>query len=60
MHKVAGFDILVNGIWRTFRDKEAAAYDAANVLKKRWLDTAVTIQKPDGAVVTMLADGRTA
>jgi len=43
---------LVNGVWRTFRDKESAAYDAANALKRRWLDTAVTIQKPDGSVVT--------
>ena len=55
----AGFNILVNGVWRTFRDKEAAAYDAANALKKRWLETAVTIQKPDGSVVTMQAGGRT-
>ena len=60
MHKVVGFNIRVNGVWRTFRDKEAAAYDAAHLLKKRWLEAVVTIQKPDGAVVTMLADGRTA
>ena len=59
MHKGAGFDILVNGVWRTFRDKEAAAYDAALTLQKRFPDTAVTIQKSDGSV-TMLADGRTA
>jgi hypothetical protein len=59
MHKVVGFDILVNGVWRTSRDQEAAAYDAALVLKKRWPETVVTLQKPDGAVVMKQADGRT-
>ncbi len=35
MHKVAGFDILVNDVWRTFRATEDDAYDAAIVLKQR-------------------------
>lgn len=53
-----GFDIIVNGTPRTFRDTEAAAYDAAQVLKKRWPHDEVQIRRPDGTVVTMKPDGR--
>jgi hypothetical protein len=30
-----GFEVLVNGVARTFRDQREAAYDAARYLKRR-------------------------
>ena len=38
-----GFEILVNGVPRSFRDSKEAAYDAGLVLKNRWPETAVTL-----------------
>ena len=56
-----GFDILVNGIPRTFRDTEPAAYEAALLLKKRWPAEIVTIKNTvTGVAVMMCEDGRTA
>jgi hypothetical protein len=33
-HVVSGFDLRIDGIWRSFRDQQPAAYDAASRLKK--------------------------
>ena len=52
--------ININRAFRTSRDLEAAAYDAANLLKKKRSAETVTIIKPDGGVVRVLEDGRTA
>ena len=54
-----GFCILVNGVPRTYRDRQDTAHDAAAVIKKRWPGDLVTIKKPDGTTVTMMVDGRT-
>ena len=50
----------INGAFRTSRDVEAAAYDAANRLKKKNPGETVTIINPGGTVVRFLEDGRTA
>ena len=62
MHKPPdGFDILVNGVPRTFRDMEAAAHEAALLLKKRWPAEIVSIKNSvTGVTVMMREDGRTA
>ena len=62
MQKVAssGYVINLNGAFRTSRDLEAAAYDAANQLKKKHPAETVTIIKPDGTLVRILEEGRTA
>jgi hypothetical protein len=58
---VAGFDIHIGGVWRTFRDRQPAAYEAAAIIKKKSTSAPVTIiNTATGAVVTMLEDGRTA
>ena len=55
-----GFDILVNGVPRTFRDTEAAAYEAALLIKKRWPAEIVTIKNSLTRVAVMMGeDGRT-
>jgi len=51
-----GYEIVVNGVPRSFRDKEAEAYEAARLIKARWPNDLVQIRKPDGS---MLHDGRT-
>ena len=56
----SGYVININGAFRTSRGHRAAAYDAANRLKKKNPAETVTIIKPDGAVVRVLEDGRTA
>ena len=56
---VGGYEIIVNGVPRSFRDKEAAAYDAARLIKARWPNDLVQIRKPDGSTVTMLHEGCT-
>jgi hypothetical protein len=55
---IPGFEIFVNGIPRTFRDREDVAFEAALYLKsKHKLDT-VTIQETgSGRIWTMPADG---
>ena len=56
-----GFEIRIDGVWRAFRDQQAAAYDAARLLEQRNRSAAVTITSTaTGAEVTMLEDGRTA
>ena len=58
---VTGFDIRIDGVWRSFRDQQAAAYDAALIRKKKNPSAVVTITSTaSGAVITMLEDGRTA
>ena len=52
--------ININGAFRASRDLEPAAYEAANLFKKKYPAEAVTIIKPDGTVVRILEDGRTA
>ena len=54
-----GYEISVIGVPRSFRDKEAVAYDAARLTKARWPNDLVQIRKPDGSTFTMLHDGRT-
>jgi hypothetical protein len=57
---VPGFDIRIDGVWRTFRDQQPTAYEAASLLKKKHLSAVVTITNTaTGAVATMLDDGRT-
>lgn len=59
-HLIFGFNIFLNGVQRTFRDTQPAAYEAALLLKKKYLAAAVTITNTaTGAVVTMQEDGRT-
>ena len=57
----SGFDIRIGGVWRSFRDQQPEAYDAALLLKRKNKSAAVTITSTaTGAVITMLEDGRTA
>jgi len=54
-----GFEILVNGVERTFRDVEVVVYDAAMMLKKRRpLDDVSIKDVATGAVVKVRTDGR--
>jgi hypothetical protein len=57
---VSGFDIHIDGVWRTFRDRQATAYDAAKLLKQknRWAVVTI-INTATGKSVVMLEDGRT-
>ena len=55
----AGYDILVNGLERTFRDTQAAALNAAGVLKRRHTEDIVEIRDcSNGDRMLMLVDGR--
>ena len=55
-----GYDILVNGIPRTFRDAKEIAYDAARVIKRRNKgDIVEIVDRSTGAKLIMLQDGRT-
>lgn len=55
-----GFDILINGVQRTFRDVEAVAYEAARYAKqKNRLDVVELRSRATGVKVLMLEDGRT-
>jgi hypothetical protein len=54
-----GYDILHNGVWRTFRDTKAAAYAAARLGKSRARDELIEIvDRSTGAKSIMLEDGR--
>lgn len=56
----SGFEILVNHVPRSFRDREDTAYAAALFLKARWPHDQVTIvDLACGKVVVVRADGRT-
>ena len=58
---LSDFDIRIDGVKRTSRDQQSAAYDAALLLKRANKSAVVTITSTaTGAVVTMLEDGRTA
>lgn len=55
-----GFEILINGVLRTFRDVEAVAYEAARYAKQRNRGEVVELRIcATGAKVLMLEDGRT-
>jgi hypothetical protein len=55
----AGFDILINGIHRTFRDRKNIAYEAARFLKSRNRTSIVEIVDClTGQKAVMLEDGR--
>jgi hypothetical protein len=55
-----GFDILHNGVWRTFRDVKANAFDAARFAKSRNPgDRIEVVDRSTGQKLIMLADGRT-
>jgi hypothetical protein len=56
---VTGYDILINGVWRSFRDRAAVAFEAARYAKSQYPHDDVQVRKPDGSVVTMRVDGRT-
>ena len=54
-----GFDILINGIPRTFRDRKDMAYDAARLLKsKNPREVVESVDRSTGLKSVMLADGR--
>ena len=56
-----GYDIIVNGQKRTFRDLKDAAHDAALVLKttSRGQDKIEVVDRATGQRIEMLEDGRT-
>jgi hypothetical protein len=56
-----GFEILINGTPRTFRDRKDTAYDAARVLKSKNAKEVVEIvDRSTGQRLVMLIDGRLA
>jgi len=55
-----GFEILHNGVPRTFRDRKDTAYDAACFAKSKAPgDIIEVVDRSTGAKVIMLEDGRT-
>ena len=55
----AGYDISVNGIHRTFRDRKSAAIDAGVFLKMRWPEEIVKIyDRESGQEMLVFPDGR--
>ena len=56
-----GFDILHNGVPRTFRDQKALAYEAARFAKtQNPADLIEIVDRSSRNKMMMLADGRTA
>jgi hypothetical protein len=56
-----GFDILHNGMPRTFRDQKALAYEAARFAKTQQPgDIIEIVDRSNGTKMLMLSDGRTA
>jgi hypothetical protein len=56
-----GFDILINGTPRTFRDLKIPAYEAAlNIKRKNRGDIIDVVDRSTGAKLGMLQDGRIA
>ena len=56
-----GYDILHNGVWRSFRDTREAAFDAARFGKSRTrADIIEIVDRSTGAKMLMLEDGRAA
>ena len=61
MRNNGGFDILVNGVTRTFHDAKAHTFNAAQLPKStRKGDIVEIIDRSTGSKVMMLEDGRTA
>jgi hypothetical protein len=59
MPENAGFDILVNGVVRTFRDQPEVAYAAARYLKRRHpKDFIEVIDRATGTKLIVFEDGR--
>jgi hypothetical protein len=55
-----GFDVLINGIARTFRDGKLPAYEAARVIKRKNRNDIVEVRdRSTGAKAVMMDDGRT-
>ena len=60
MREDEGFDILHNGMPRTFRDQKVMAYEAARFAKtQRPADIIEIVDRSNGTRLVMLADGRT-
>ena len=54
-----GFDLLVDGVTRTFSDTEKGAFEMARELKRRNPKSVIQIRlQSSGATRTMLDDGR--
>jgi hypothetical protein len=54
------FDILHNGVPRTFRDQKATAYEAARFAKAQHrADIIEIVERSTGTKMVMLEDGRT-
>jgi hypothetical protein len=54
-----GFDIIINGVVRTFRDQREAAYDRARYLKTRHpKDFVEVLDQATGAKLVVFEDGR--
>ena len=54
-----GFDIIINGVVRTFRDQREAAYDAARYLKTQHpKDFVEVFDRATGAKLIVFEDGR--
>jgi hypothetical protein len=61
MRENEGFDILHNGMPRTFRDQKAMAYEAARFAKtQNPADIIEIVDRSNGTKMVLLADGRTA
>jgi hypothetical protein len=61
MRENEGFDILHNGMQRTFRDQKAMAYEAARFAKAQSpADIVEIVDHANGSKLVMLADSRTA
>jgi len=61
MRESDGFEILINGVPRTFRDRRQDAHEAALYLKSKARNDVVEIvDRATGVKVMMLEDGRTA
>jgi hypothetical protein len=56
-----GFDIIVNGVDRSFRDSEEVVYASARYLKEKLPEALVEIRvRATGERIRMREDGRTA
>ena len=61
MREDQGFEILHNGMPRTFRDQKAMAYEAARFAKiQHPADIIEIVDRSNGTKMVMLEDGRTA
>ena len=61
MRENEGFDILHNGMPRSFRDQKKTAYEAARFAKaQNPADLIEIVDRSNGSKMMMLPDGRTA